>query len=40
MANVKNGLQTEKAVNYIVENAKVTVKKEEKAEDVKKTAKK
>ena len=31
MANVKNGLQTEKTVNYIVENAKVSVKKEEKA---------
>ena len=31
MANIKNGLQTEKTVNYIVENAKVTVKKEEKA---------
>ena len=31
MANVKNGLQTEKSVNYIVDNAKVSVKKEEKA---------
>ncbi len=31
MANVKNGLQTEKAVNYIVDNAKVSTKKEEKA---------
>ena len=30
MANVKNGLQTEKSVNYIVDNAKVSVKKEEK----------
>ena len=28
MANVKNGLQTEKTVNYIVENAKVSAKKE------------
>ena len=40
MSNVKNGLQTEKTVNYIVENAKVTVKKEEKAEEAKKTTKK
>ena len=46
MANVKNGLQTEKAVNYIVDNAKVSAKKEEKPskaeakEETKKTTKK
>ena len=40
MANVKNGIQTEKSVNYIVDNAKVSVKKEEKAAktETKKTA--
>ena len=40
MANVKNGIQTEKSVNYIVDNAKFSTKKEEKATkaETKKTA--